>query len=472
MKAFVTEAEAIDRIPRNATLHDVRTAFRVDKPPRNPNTPLKCTVTCGGTDKTFHYSGKRAYTLRELACLQGFPTSHLFLGGNQTAIKRQIGNAFPPSVVKVIYEHLHAWLDERDRIYQQAAGGGEVGRRSSPAVREHSLEEILFRDVSSRQEEPRNEANEDPIILDTYNGGLNEEEAVEAAVKMSRESQNHNTGEGSSFSSSFSSRLRNIQKSRRKAPAIITLSDDSDQEDTDEERNAEIPTPRPVREATDEFQHLSVAPVGEDDNGDDEASVVEPPSRVPPFASWPEHSPEPPRSSFTFKIWRSIESDSHSRESSATLDFSPSPSPDSRPGSSIKRKLSGQSIANDGRNSAQRQSDSPFLNKKRIRRRGLQATVEDYNDDDPNDVNQNSTQNKVTIETTSQPRFGGRVSTSSWASESASQSQLQSQSREPSAQQSDMTESHADDGNVHVLDFGRKLWKLPATPRKRDDWRF
>ncbi|PSR81423.1 S-adenosyl-L-methionine-dependent methyltransferase, partial [Coniella lustricola] len=115
LKPYMTEAQAIGNIPRRATLHDVDGAFPVNVPAHDPNLPLARTITCGGAEKKYHYSGKRAYTVRELACLQGFPITYQFLGTAQTVIRKQVGNAFPPSVVKVIYEHLRAWLDELDR---------------------------------------------------------------------------------------------------------------------------------------------------------------------------------------------------------------------------------------------------------------------------------------------------------------------------------------------------------------------
>jgi DNA (cytosine-5)-methyltransferase 1 len=45
--------------------------------------------------------------------MQGFPKSHRFLG-NMTSIKRQIGNAFPPTAVRVLYKHIEKWLLKED----------------------------------------------------------------------------------------------------------------------------------------------------------------------------------------------------------------------------------------------------------------------------------------------------------------------------------------------------------------------
>ncbi|KAI0863543.1 S-adenosyl-L-methionine-dependent methyltransferase [Xylaria cubensis] len=72
------------------------------------------TVTTSGSDRA-HPSGQRNFTLRELAYIQGFPRSHQFFG-TRTQITRQIGNAFPPIVVEILYRHLRKWLLQQDRV--------------------------------------------------------------------------------------------------------------------------------------------------------------------------------------------------------------------------------------------------------------------------------------------------------------------------------------------------------------------
>lgn len=49
----------------------------------------------GGGDYDVHPSGLRPFTLRELACIQGFPMDYQFVG-NWGEKKRQVGNAVPP----------------------------------------------------------------------------------------------------------------------------------------------------------------------------------------------------------------------------------------------------------------------------------------------------------------------------------------------------------------------------------------
>lgn len=82
---------------RNATAYDG------DLPLRN------CITTAGSID--IHPSGKRGFTDRELACLQGFPLEHKFEGNK---IKMQIGNAVPPLAAKVFFAHIRRCLEEVD----------------------------------------------------------------------------------------------------------------------------------------------------------------------------------------------------------------------------------------------------------------------------------------------------------------------------------------------------------------------
>ncbi|KAK4189239.1 S-adenosyl-L-methionine-dependent methyltransferase [Podospora australis] len=68
------------------------------------------TITCSG-GQNYHWTGKRDFTLLEYAVLQGFPTWHRFEG---PYIKKQIGNAFASTVVRLLYEHLTRCLLKED----------------------------------------------------------------------------------------------------------------------------------------------------------------------------------------------------------------------------------------------------------------------------------------------------------------------------------------------------------------------
>lgn len=78
------------------------------------NSPAKAITTSGGWEN-HHPSGNRFYSIRELACLQTFPIKHTFEGGKGvTAKRRQIGNAVPPALAKVLFRAVIGSLGEAD----------------------------------------------------------------------------------------------------------------------------------------------------------------------------------------------------------------------------------------------------------------------------------------------------------------------------------------------------------------------
>ncbi|RSL60351.1 hypothetical protein CEP54_006797 [Fusarium duplospermum] len=105
--------KAIRGIRPGDDLHDLDNVkyYQPRRAPYDPNR-LAGTITTRGGD--FYYpDGTRNLTLREFASLQGFPINHQFLG-TMTSIKRQIGNAFPPNTVRVLYKHIEQWLLKED----------------------------------------------------------------------------------------------------------------------------------------------------------------------------------------------------------------------------------------------------------------------------------------------------------------------------------------------------------------------
>lgn len=78
----------------------------------DPDTPLPHTITCSGGHNN-HWDGMRDFTIREYAALQGFPGRHRFRGAY---LKRQIGNAFPPSMARRLFEHIRDFLERADRV--------------------------------------------------------------------------------------------------------------------------------------------------------------------------------------------------------------------------------------------------------------------------------------------------------------------------------------------------------------------
>jgi DNA (cytosine-5)-methyltransferase 1 len=128
LKPWTTPFSVLAPIPATFPnpLHRPHLRRRFD-PPKTPWDPTRLarTITCSG-GQNYHWSGERDFTLLEYAVLQGFPTWHRFEG---QYVKKQIGNAFAPSVVKVLYEHLAEWLLEEDGFDPSV---GRVGRAEIP----------------------------------------------------------------------------------------------------------------------------------------------------------------------------------------------------------------------------------------------------------------------------------------------------------------------------------------------------
>ncbi|KJK64311.1 C-5 cytosine-specific DNA methylase [Aspergillus parasiticus SU-1] len=109
---YPTISQAIRNIPLGAPDHDVQAALSrgMDKPPYDPHRPAG-TITCGGGDNNYHPSGRRNFTNRELACLQTFPINFRF---GPREVRKQIGNAVPPSLAEAMYKEIIRTLQQTD----------------------------------------------------------------------------------------------------------------------------------------------------------------------------------------------------------------------------------------------------------------------------------------------------------------------------------------------------------------------
>ncbi|KAI1278153.1 S-adenosyl-L-methionine-dependent methyltransferase [Xylaria sp. FL0933] len=117
-RPYVTVKEMLARIPRDASqrddMHQPHGMVRKGLERWDPDVTLTRCITTNGGVGNYHPNGRRDFTLREYATLQTFPVDYPFQTPDR---KRQIGNAFPPMAVKVLYTHLRKWLEAKDRVY-------------------------------------------------------------------------------------------------------------------------------------------------------------------------------------------------------------------------------------------------------------------------------------------------------------------------------------------------------------------
>lgn len=114
---------------RGHELHRPALSRRFDPPkaPWDPNQLARTITTNGG--QNYHWDGTRDFTLLEYAVLQGFPPWHRFRG---RYVKKQIGNAFAPTVVRVLYDHLVTWLLRQDGFDPAACRAAAAAAAAPP----------------------------------------------------------------------------------------------------------------------------------------------------------------------------------------------------------------------------------------------------------------------------------------------------------------------------------------------------
>ncbi|EUC42175.1 hypothetical protein COCMIDRAFT_39720 [Bipolaris oryzae ATCC 44560] len=87
--------------------------FASPRTPYSANSYLKGCITTGGTT-SYHPSGTRPFTARELSLFQSFPLSYQFTGSKSEATK-QAGNAFPPIMAEALYRSIAKTLKAFDQ---------------------------------------------------------------------------------------------------------------------------------------------------------------------------------------------------------------------------------------------------------------------------------------------------------------------------------------------------------------------
>lgn len=115
LRPYTTIRQVLSRIQEGDNLHNLGTVTRFTPRRRASNFDALLGTITARSGSLYYPNGTRNFTLREYACLQGFPKAHRFRG-TTTGIKSQIGNAFPPICVKYLYKHLENWLLQQDRV--------------------------------------------------------------------------------------------------------------------------------------------------------------------------------------------------------------------------------------------------------------------------------------------------------------------------------------------------------------------
>lgn len=81
--------------------------------PYDGGEPLRCCVKTSGSE-SLHPSGRREFSARELAALQGFPRTFRWPTHGRTILKRQIGNAVPPVAIRTFFSQIRRHMDRCD----------------------------------------------------------------------------------------------------------------------------------------------------------------------------------------------------------------------------------------------------------------------------------------------------------------------------------------------------------------------
>jgi DNA (cytosine-5)-methyltransferase 1 len=112
MKPLTSVRSVLRSIPENHPDHNVDAVGKLNLAPWDDSGICKRAITTHG-GQNYHPSGKRHLTNREFACLQGFPLEHRF---STTHVKKQIGNAVPPFVAKILFKAVVKALREADGL--------------------------------------------------------------------------------------------------------------------------------------------------------------------------------------------------------------------------------------------------------------------------------------------------------------------------------------------------------------------
>lgn len=181
-KKFVSAITACRGLAPGMDLHEPTGVKQMQRQPWDGNQPMNRTITTSG-GQAYHWDGERDLTLAEFARLQGFPDDYVF---KAPCIKKQIGNAFPPTVVHAIMKQIVHSLEQADNINsrprvedvinidddEEDKGQHHGGDHDAPSL--------------GHMRKPDPDDHDYSGYFQDMNCGLSEEEAIRTAMEESR----------------------------------------------------------------------------------------------------------------------------------------------------------------------------------------------------------------------------------------------------------------------------------------------
>lgn len=242
-RQYVSAIKACQMLREGMNLHNVEGAkeLRPHREPWDGHKPMNRTITTSG-GQSYHWDGERELTLAEFARLQGFPYDYKFIG---PCIKKQIGNAFPPCVVRAFMSHLRRHLEKLDRIAEEVDficlnNDDDEDNAGHRRLIWDEHEEMSPNWWTTKDEEDWKHAPGSPKTtlrhspdLEYFNTGLTSHEAWRAAIEESKRGDRRRSTTDSSV----------VVTGAKQLP--IEVMDDNDDEDGD----TSMPDLVPIREA-------------------------------------------------------------------------------------------------------------------------------------------------------------------------------------------------------------------------------
>lgn len=140
LRPAVTVYEVLFNIPEDAMDMDDRTLFPTPRGEWNPHVYFPRTIMAGGGSYDIHYLGHRAFTTRELACMQSFPVDYIFAGRGGEK-RRQVGNAVPPALGLAVMREVVRHLKRCDAT-RKRRGFTDKNRRARSLINNYNVVDI------------------------------------------------------------------------------------------------------------------------------------------------------------------------------------------------------------------------------------------------------------------------------------------------------------------------------------------